>query len=146
MQVSEIMTSQVDLIDPNSTICDAALKMKDDDVGAIPVGENDRLVGMITDRDITIRAVAAHKNCDETTVREVMSQGVTYCFDDDTLDKAAKAMGQHQVKRLPVLNHDKRLVGIVSLSDFARCGTEGEEAEKFAMKGIAEESGSERRV
>ena len=92
MQVKEIMTRSVDLVDPNTTISDAAIKMRDDDVGALPVGENDRLVGMITDRDIAIRAVAENKAPSQTKVRDAMSEGICYCFEDDAVDDAARIM------------------------------------------------------
>src|SRR5919202_1365687 len=97
MQVKEIMTRSVDLVDPNTTIRDAAIKMRDDDVGALPVGENYRLVGMITDRDIAIRAVADNKAPSQTTVRDVMSEGICYCFEDDAVDDAARIMARRQI-------------------------------------------------
>ena len=136
MQVKEIMTRSVDLVDPNTTICDAAIKMRDDDVGALPVGENDRLVGMITDRDIAIRAVAEDKAPSQTTVREAMSEGICYCFEDDAVDDAAQVMAERQVRRLPVLNRDKRLVGIVAMADIARSGAR--KAEMQAIEGVSQ--------
>lgn len=130
MQVHEVMTRSVELIDPNTTIRDAARRMRDGDLGALPVGENDRLIGMVTDRDITVRAVAEDRPAGNTPVREVMSEGIIYCFEDDPLDQAAKVMRQHLVRRLPVLTHDKRLVGVIALADLARHGAEGAEAYK----------------
>ncbi|TGS81019.1 CBS domain-containing protein, partial [Mesorhizobium sp. M2D.F.Ca.ET.178.01.1.1] len=91
------------------------------DAGVMPVGENDRLVGMITDRDMVIRGIALGKGPD-TKVRDVMSQEVRYCFDDEDVDHVLANMGDLQVRRLPVLNRDKRLVGIISLGDLARKG------------------------
>lgn len=118
MLVSELMTRDVRLAAPNDTIERAATMMGEVDAGAIPVGENDRLVGMITDRDIAVRAVAQGKS-PMTTVREVMSSNVKYCFEDEAIEDVARNMGDIQVRRLPVLNRDKRLVGIVSLGDLA---------------------------
>jgi CBS domain-containing protein len=119
MKVSEIMTRDVTLLTPDQTICVAAGLMAEIDAGALPVSENDRLVGMITDRDIVIRAVA-HGKAADTKVADVMSKEVLYCFDTDDIDDVARNMGKAQVRRLPVVNRDKRLVGIVSLGDLAR--------------------------
>ena len=119
MKVSEIMTRDVRLLSPDQTIREAASLMADIDVGSLPVGDDDRLVGMITDRDIVIRAVAQGKSAD-TKVAEVMSKEILYCFDTDEIDDVARNMGKAQVRRLPVVNSDKRLVGIVSLGDLAR--------------------------
>ncbi len=121
MKVSEAMSRDVRIASPGQSICDAARLMADLDTGALPVGDNDRLVGMITDRDIAIRAVAQHKSPD-TPVRDVMSEEVLYCFDDQDVKEIARNMGEQQVRRLPVVNRSKRLVGIVSLADIAREG------------------------
>ncbi len=119
MRVSEAMTREVRVADPKQSIREVAKIMAEIDAGSVPVGENDRLVGMITDRDIAIRAIAAGKGPD-TPVREVMSAEVKYCFDDEELDHVAENMGDNKIRRLPVVNRDKRLVGIVSLGDVAR--------------------------
>ena len=119
MKVSEIMTRDVRLLSPDQTIREAASLMAEIDAGSLPVGEKDRLVGMITDRDIVIRAVAQGKPAD-TKVSEVMSKEMLYCLDTDDIDDVARNMGKAQVRRLPVVNSDKRLVGIVSLGDLAR--------------------------
>jgi CBS domain-containing protein len=113
------MTREVRLANPDQTICDAARLMAEIDAGSIPVSENDRLVGMITDRDIAVRAVAQEKP-PTTKVREVMSREVLYCFDDQDLDDIARNMSDVKVRRLPVVNRDKRLVGIISLGDLAK--------------------------
>src|SRR5438105_15883143 len=134
MQIREVMSHDVDLIDPNSTIRDAACKMRSDDIGALPVGENDRLIGMVTDRDLAIRCIAEDCVPSETTVREAMSKKICYCFEDDDLDEAAQIMAEHQVRRLPVLNSNKRLVGIVSLGDLSRCEPHIAES---ALRGIS---------
>lgn len=142
MQIQEIMTRSVTLIDPNTTIRDAARKMRADNIGALPVGENDRLIGMVTDRDIAMRAVAENRAPGSTSVREVMSKRVYYCFEDDHVNEAAEVMAEHQVRRLPVLNRDKRLVGVVALADMGR----GEpDAAQTALEGVSEPTGQERR-
>ena len=120
MRVSEAMSREVRLAAPGQSIRDVAKIMAEIDAGSMPVGENDRLVGMITDRDIAIRAVALGKGPD-TPVRDVMStEQVLYCFEDEELEHVAKNMGDEQVRRLPVVNRDKRLVGIVSLGDVSQ--------------------------
>ena len=117
--VREAMTREVRVATPGQSIRDVAKVMAEIDAGSMPVGENDRLIGMITDRDIAIRAVAQGKGPD-TPVREVMTtEKVLYCFDDEDLEHVAENMGEEQVRRLPVVNRDKRLVGIVSLGDIA---------------------------
>ena len=142
MQVQEIMNSNVQLADPNMTISDAARRMRAENVGALPVGENDRLIGMVTDRDIVTRAIADERSPESTKVREVMSEHVHYCFDNDDVQRAADVMAQHQVRRLPVLSSNKRLVGVVALADI---GLSHETAAQGALKGISEPTGKERR-
>lgn len=119
MKVSEVMTRDVKLVSPTQSIRDAAKTMAECDAGALPVGEGDRLVGVITDRDIAIRAVGENKG-PETPVRDVMTRQVLYCFEDETVDHVAANMGEQQVRRLPVMNREKRLVGIVSIGDVSR--------------------------
>jgi len=119
MQVREVMTPEVEVISPETTLAEAAQKMKSLDVGPLPVGERDRLVGMVTDRDITVRATAAGRDPNTTKVREVMTEQVFYCFEDESIEQAAEIMERAQIRRLMVLNRDKRLVGIVSLGDLA---------------------------
>jgi CBS domain-containing protein len=119
MQVSQVMTREVRIATPGQSIREAAKLMGELDAGSLPVGDNDRLVGMITDRDIAIRAVAAGKDAN-TPVRDVMSADVKYCFEDEELDHVAKNMADIQVRRLPVVNREKRLVGIISLGDLAQ--------------------------
>jgi len=118
MKVSAAMTRDVRVANPGETVQQAARTMASLDAGALPVGEGGRLVGMITDRDIAIRAIAEGKGPD-APVREVMSKEVKYCFDDQNVEEVTRNMGDLQVRRLPVLDRDKRLVGILSLGDVA---------------------------
>lgn len=142
MQIQEIMTRDVDLADPNTTIGDIARRMREENIGSLPVGENDRLIGMVTDRDIVVRGVADERAPGNTAVRDVMSERIYYCFEDEDVAQAADAMSKHQVRRLPVLNRDKRLVGIVALADICRTGSD---AAKSALAGISEETDQPRR-
>jgi len=120
MQVNEVMTRGVECIRPNDSIAHAAERMKELDVGALPVcGDGDRLVGMITDRDITVRATAGCCGPSDTCVRDVMTPNIIYVFEDQDVSEAAQLMEENQIRRLVVLNRDKRLVGIVSLGDLA---------------------------
>lgn len=123
MNVGEIMTPAVDLVSPDMPLIDAAKTMRDDDIGFLPIGENDRLVGTLTDRDIAIRAVAVGMNPADAKVRDVMSPELVYCFENQDAGEAAALMADNQVRRLPVLNREKRLVGVVSIGDIAT-GTE----------------------
>lgn len=120
MQISEVMTIGAECTNPRATLHQAAQKMRDLDIGTLPVcGDNDRLVGMVTDRDITIRAVAEGQDPDTTQVQDIMTPDVIYCFEDQDVNEAAHLMQENQVRRLVVLNRDDRLVGIVSLGDLA---------------------------
>lgn len=119
MKVADCMCADVEVVAPDQSIREAARMMLNADAGSMPVGENDRLVGMITDRDIAVRAVARGLGPD-TTVRDVMSQEVLYCFDDEETEEVATQMGDLQVRRFPVVNRDKRLVGIISMGDLAK--------------------------
>jgi CBS domain-containing protein len=118
MQVSEAMSRDVKLARPDQSIMEAAKLMAECDCGSVPVQENDRLVGMITDRDIVVRAIAQGKD-GSTMVKDVMSEQIKYCFEEDNLEDVAQNMGDLQIRRLPVVNKDKRLVGIISLGDIA---------------------------
>ncbi len=118
MKVREAMTSEVQLCTPDDSLKDAAEAMMALNVGLLPVTDNDQLIGMITDRDIAVRGVARGRGPD-AKVREVMTQDVKYCFDDQDLDEVAQNMGEIQVRRLPVVNKDKQLVGILALADIA---------------------------
>lgn len=137
MKVCDAMSRDVQIASPKQSIRDAARIMAKIDAGALPVGENDRLVGVITDRDIAIRAVAEGK-APTTKIRDVMSQEVLYCFDDQDLEEVAQNMGEMKIRRLPVVNRDKRLVGIISLGDLARkedAGTTGHAISEISEPG-----------
>ncbi|HSV01997.1 MAG TPA: CBS domain-containing protein [Phenylobacterium sp.] len=138
MNISECMTRDVELARPDMSLREAAKLMAECDCGAVPVGDNDRLVGMVTDRDMAIRGLAQGKGPD-TRVSEVMSREIRYCFDDDDADDVLEMMGEQQIRRMPVLNRDKRLVGIVSLGDLSREHEPRRAGE--ALSGISREGG-----
>ena len=119
MKVSEIMTANVEVVSPEDTIQKAAKMMDDLNVGVLPVCTGERLVGMITDRDITVRATSVGKAPGRCKVEEVMTAEVEYCWADDTVEEIAERMRARQIRRLPVIGADRRLVGIVSLGDLA---------------------------
>lgn len=117
MRVKDVMTSPVHVVAPGTSVAVAADKMRTANVGSLPVGEGDRLLGMITDRDIVVRCVAAGIDCHQRTVREVMSTELLVCLADQPVEEARGLMTEYRVRRLPVLDHEQRLVGIVSLDD-----------------------------
>ncbi len=119
MKVLDVMTREVEVIHPNATIAEAAEKMKQLDIGPLPVCDGDRVQGMVTDRDITIRATAAGHDPNATKVREVMTPDAVYVYEDQDVQDAAKLMAEKQIRRVIVLNRDKRLVGIVAMADIA---------------------------
>lgn len=119
-QIKDVMTQTAQFITPTTTLQEAATIMAEQDLGFLPVGENDRLVGMITDRDITVRATAKGKNPTETTAKDAMTAKTYYCYDDQDVEEICNNMGEIQVRRLPVVNRDKRLVGVVSMGDLAQ--------------------------
>jgi len=119
MKVRDILTKDPEVIRPDASICDAARKMKECDIGMLPVCDGERLVGAVTDRDLSIRAVAEGRDPNTTKVSDVMTPGIVYCFEDQELGEAAKIMEEKQIRRLPVVNRSMLLVGIVSLGDFA---------------------------
>lgn len=135
MKVSEAMTRDVRVANPDQSIREAAQMMVDLDAGALPVGAEDRLIGMITDRDIAIRGVAKGRTPD-TPVRDVMTADVKYCFEDEEIEKVARNMADIQVRRLPVVNREKRLVGIIAIADLA--ANEDLEVVGAAVSGISE--------
>jgi CBS domain-containing protein len=119
MKISECMSDAVEIASPDDPIRSVARTMREIDAGSMPVGENDRLVGMITDRDMAIRAVAEGLGPD-TRVREIMSTDLRWCFDDEDVEDVAAQMAEYKVRRLPVLNRDRRLIGMVSLGDLSQ--------------------------
>ena len=119
MELREIMTRDVEVVSGDASLKEAAVKMKNLDVGAIPVCDGDQLRGMLSDRDITIRATASGRDPTKTKVAEIMSTDIAYCLEDQEVDEAVSLMEVRQIRRLPVLDQDKRLVGIVSLGDIA---------------------------
>lgn len=124
MLVREIMCKKAEFLPPTATLQQAARQMRSHDYGFVPVGDNDRLVGAITDRDITIRAVAEGKD-PKTSLSQIMTKGIQYCMENEKIEDAAKKMEQLQVRRLVVLNDDKRMTGIISLGDIAtKCHNE----------------------
>lgn len=131
MKISDCMSRDVRVAAPDNTIQSAAQIMADIDAGFLPVGNDDRLVGIVTDRDIAIRGVAVGRP-PETSVREVMSEQVLYCFDDEDTDTVLENMADIQVRRLPVVDRDKRLVGIVSISDLADASDARNAGEAFS--------------
>lgn len=116
MLVKDVMHRNVEWVDPGLTIRDAAQMMRDQQIGCLPVGENDRVVGMVTDRDICCRAVAEGRD-PSTPVREVMSQGITWVFEDQDLSEAAQVMEEKQLHRLPIMSREKRMVGMLAFAD-----------------------------
>ena len=139
MKIAECMTAEVEIVGPDQPIREAAQFMLRADAGAMPVGEGDKLVGMVTDRDIAVRGVAAGRGPD-TPVRDVMTDEVIYCFDDDEVEAVALKMSDRQVRRMPVLSReDETLVGIVSLGDISR--SEQGEAAAVALDGITDPGG-----
>ncbi len=119
MKIREIMSQDVQLVSPTTPLREAARLMRDADTGFLPVGENDKLIGTVTDRDITVRCVAEGADLNSATVAEAMSESLVFAFDDQDDTEATRLMQQHNIRRLPVLSRDKRLVGVVSLGDIA---------------------------
>jgi len=120
MAIKDIMTMEVTVIAPDDSIMAAAKKMADEDMGFIPVCDGERIVGALTDRDITVRCVAKGGDASRTRVRDVMTPEITYCYEDDDVEKTARLMRDKQIRRIIVVNRDKKLVGVVALGDLAR--------------------------
>jgi len=119
MTLKDVMTPDVEVISPEATLQQAAAKMRRLNIGPLPVCDGDQLVGMLTDRDITVRAVAEGCDPTATTVREAMTPDIAYCFEDQHIEDAVQMMERYQIRRLPILSREKRLVGMVSLGDLA---------------------------
>lgn len=138
MKVREVMTRDVRTANPGQSLQEVASEMERFGIGIMPVGENDRLVGMITDRDIAVRGIS-HGLGPQAHVGDVMSKDVCYCFEEDEMGDLASNMADERVRRLPVVNADKRLVGIVSLGDIA---TKSDEHAHHALAGISKQGGA----
>lgn len=141
MNISQVMTRDVEVIAPDASLREAARKMDTLNIGVLPVCDGRRLVGIITDRDITVRAAAAGEAPDRTRVGEIMSQHVRWCYDSATVEEAERIMAEAQIRRLPVVDRDKNLVGVVSLGDFATDRAPGVEE---ALRRISEPSEPDR--
>ncbi len=138
MRIKDVMTSKVELAHPEMTLREAANKMREWNTGFLPVALGDRLVGTLTDRDIAIRSTAEGQNPNTARVAEAMSNGIVYCYEDQDVADAATLMGEKQIRRLPILSRDKRLVGVLSLGDAATCGADdrivGEAVEQISHR------------
>ncbi|MGH6873562.1 MAG: CBS domain-containing protein [Aestuariivirgaceae bacterium] len=141
MRIAELMTRDVKVIGPERSVRDAARLMDNLNVGSLPVCDGERLVGMITDRDITVRATAVGEDPDRTQVKEIMTEDVRWCFEDDEIGDVVRTMGDVQIRRLPVIDRERRLVGIVALGDLA---TERAEGTEEALRNISEPSEPDR--
>lgn len=117
MKIKDVMSTRVAIVKADATVRDAAREMRNMDIGVLPVSENDKLVGMITDRDITIRAVAEGRNPDQISVRDAMTRDLVSCYEDQELTEVSRIMQERQVRRVVVLNHQEQLVGIASMGD-----------------------------
>jgi CBS domain-containing protein len=122
MHIRDVMTPDVSFVQPGTAVPEIARLMRETDIGSTPVVENDRLIGMVTDRDIVLRVVAEGRDVSTATARDAMSPGILYCFEDETVEDVLENMGDNRVRRLPVVSREKRLVGVVSLGDLSHAG------------------------
>src|SRR3981189_3529088 len=122
MKVKDVMHQGVDWVSPHTPVAELAKLMREHDIGAIPIGENDRLIGMVTDRDIVCRCIAAGLDPNTATARDVMSEGIVFCLEKQELDDAARIMEMKKIRRLPVINGKKRMIGMLSLGDVYHTG------------------------
>lgn len=129
MMIKDLMTADVEIVSPEAALREAARKMDEFNVGVLPVCDGERLVGVISDRDIVIRSVSAGQDPNEYLVRDAMTSPVIYCFEDQRVEEVARKMRDQDVRRMPVLNHAKRMVGIISIDDLAAGGYSREGAE-----------------
>jgi CBS domain-containing protein len=123
MKVKKAMHKGVVWVTPDTPLTDIAKKMREEDIGALPVGENDKLIGMITDRDIVCRGLAAGKDIAKMTARDVMTKGIAWCKADSEIEEALEMMEKNQIRRLPVIDGNKRMVGILSMGDISHAAT-----------------------
>lgn len=124
MKLSEVMSRDVQIANPDDTLAEAALRMSDHEVGALPVCNGRKVLGMVTDRDLVVRGIARHLDPETTQVQRCMSEDVQWCFEDESVEAAAAKMAEHQVRRLIVVDREKNLVGMVALGDVARAGSD----------------------
>ena len=129
MKAKEAMHKGVEWVSPDTPLIAIAKKMLEQDIGAVPIGENDRLIGMVTDRDIALRAVANGKDVSRLTARDVMTEGIVWCRDIDEVNQAADVMQTRQVRRLPVIDQNKRMIGILSMGDISHAASKRTAAE-----------------
>jgi len=137
MLVKDIMVKTPKIIDAGTSIFEAAKLMADQNVGFLPVQANDKIIGMLTDRDITLRVVATSKDAKKTKAQDVMSKSLFYCYENDTLESVLDTFGKKQIHRMPVMNANKKLVGEISLGDIARAAKKDEKL--YALIGKAKE-------
>jgi CBS domain-containing protein len=124
MKVRQAMHEHVEWREPETSVAELAKVMRDEDIGSVPIGENDRLVGMVTDRDLALRSLTKSGDVSGLTARDVMSKGIIYCEDDDSVEEAIALMQQEQVRRLPVIDDNKRMVGMLSLGDISHAASQ----------------------
>ena len=135
MKVKDVMHRGVTWVEPTISIREIARRMRDDDIGSVPIGENDRLVGIVTDRDIICRGVANGADCNALTARDVMSKPIIYCRADDDLELAIRIMEKNKIRRLPVIDKDKRLAGMLALGDISQIV--GQDAAGEVMRSVS---------
>jgi CBS domain-containing protein len=119
MKIKDLMTHDVSFVTPDTPVAEVARRMRDEDIGSVPIVENDRMIGMVTDRDIVVRCVAAG-DTEGATARTAMSPRVLYCYEDQSVNEILENMAEQQVRRMPVVNREKRLVGVVSIGDLSQ--------------------------
>lgn len=124
MKVKKAMHQGVIWVSPDTSVAEVAKRMKDNDIGAVPVGENDKLIGMVTDRDIVCRGIAKGKDLAKLTARDVMTAGILYCRDGDDIEEAMERMEEKKIRRLPVIDENKRMVGMLSLGDVSHAASD----------------------
>jgi len=129
MQVKDAMHAGVTWLGPDTSLNELARRMRDEDIGAIPIGENDRLIGMVTDRDIALRGLADGRDVQALTARDVMTSPIVYCRADEEVGDAIRIMEDNSIRRLPVINEQKRMVGMLALGDIADCAPRDMSAE-----------------
>lgn len=129
MKVGEAMHQGCTWCAPDTPLSEVAKILRDEDIGAVPVGENDKLIGIVTDRDIACRGVAEGEGLSSLTARDVMTEGIAWCWEDDDMDTAMQKMEEQQLRRMPVMNSEKRLVGILSMGDISHSTSRGETGE-----------------